>query len=128
MVSTKTCKVFDQCMHLVIYMNLNFSGVEPWTFEQKLGEAVFIPAGCPHQVRNLKVKYLLTHSINFIKSFDCFCSSNHHNPKTLQSCIKVAVDFVSPENIRECLRLTKEFRQLPKNHKAREDKLEVICF
>nr|CAB3451575.1 unnamed protein product [Digitaria exilis] len=44
-------------------------GVEPWTFEQKLGEAVFIPAGCPHQVRNLK------------------------------SCIKVALDFVSPENI-----------------------------
>lgn len=31
-------------------------GVEPWTFEQRLGEAVFIPAGCPHQVRNLKVK------------------------------------------------------------------------
>jgi mannose-6-phosphate isomerase-like protein (cupin superfamily) len=30
-------------------------GVEPWTFEQKLGEAVFIPAGCAHQVRNLKV-------------------------------------------------------------------------
>lgn len=30
-------------------------GVEPWTFEQRLGEAVFIPAGCPHQVRNLKV-------------------------------------------------------------------------
>ncbi|XP_057721660.1 lysine-specific demethylase JMJ27 isoform X2 [Arachis stenosperma] len=26
--------------------------VEPWTFEQHLGEAVFIPAGCPHQVRN----------------------------------------------------------------------------
>jgi hypothetical protein len=31
------------------------AGVEPWTFEQKLGEAVLIPAGCPHQVRNLKV-------------------------------------------------------------------------
>jgi lysine-specific demethylase 3 len=62
---------------------------------QKLGEAVFIPAGCPHQVRNLK------------------------------SCTKVAVDFVSPENIHECLRLTEEFRQLPKNHKAREDKLET---
>ncbi|KAM0063760.1 putative transcription factor & chromatin remodeling &Metalloenzymes JmjC family [Helianthus debilis subsp. tardiflorus] len=28
--------------------------VEPWTFEQHLGEAVFIPAGCPRQVRNLK--------------------------------------------------------------------------
>lgn len=43
-----------------------------------------------------------------------------------QSCTKVAVDFVSPENIHECLRLTEEFRQLPKSHKAREDKLEVI--
>ncbi|MCE3051885.1 hypothetical protein HAX54_051131 [Datura stramonium] len=29
-------------------------GIEPWTFVQKLGEAVFVPAGCPHQVRNLK--------------------------------------------------------------------------
>ncbi|XP_021766844.1 lysine-specific demethylase JMJ25-like isoform X2 [Chenopodium quinoa] len=70
-------------------------GIEPWTFEQRLGEAVFIPAGCPHQVRNLK------------------------------SCTKVAVDFVSPENIGECFRLTEEFRKLPKFHKAREDKLEI---
>ncbi|XP_057863486.2 lysine-specific demethylase JMJ26 [Cryptomeria japonica] len=69
--------------------------VEPWTFEQQLGEAVFIPAGCPHQVRNLK------------------------------SCIKVALDFVSPENVHECIRLTEEFRLLPKNHRAKEDKLEV---
>lgn len=30
-------------------------GIEPWTFVQSLGDAVFIPAGCPHQVRNLKV-------------------------------------------------------------------------
>ncbi|XP_073012145.1 lysine-specific demethylase JMJ29-like isoform X1 [Typha latifolia] len=70
-------------------------GIEPWTFEQKLGEAVFIPAGCPHQVRNLK------------------------------SCIKVALDFVSPENVPECIRLTKEFRLLPEKHRANEDKLEV---
>ncbi|XP_019081261.1 lysine-specific demethylase JMJ27 isoform X6 [Vitis vinifera] len=69
--------------------------VEPWTFEQNLGEAVFIPAGCPHQVRNR------------------------------QSCIKVALDFVSPENVQECIRLTDEFRLLPKNHRAKEDKLEV---
>ncbi|CAL0308865.1 unnamed protein product [Lupinus luteus] len=69
--------------------------VEPWTFEQHLGEAVFIPAGCPHQVRNR------------------------------QSCIKVALDFVSPENVGECLHLTEEFRLLPKNHRAKEDKLEV---
>ncbi|KEH24644.1 putative transcription factor C2H2 family [Medicago truncatula] len=69
--------------------------VEPWTFEQHLGEAVFIPAGCPHQVRNR------------------------------QSCMKVALDFVSPENVEECLRLTEEFRLLPKSHRAKEDKLEV---
>lgn len=29
-------------------------GVEPWHFEQYASEAVFIPAGCPHQVRNLR--------------------------------------------------------------------------
>ncbi|CBI23011.3 unnamed protein product, partial [Vitis vinifera] len=69
--------------------------VEPWTFEQYLGEAVFIPAGCPHQVRNR------------------------------QSCIKVALDFVSPDNVQECIRLTEEFRLLPKDHRAKEDKLEV---
>ncbi|KAI3735414.1 hypothetical protein L6452_14910 [Arctium lappa] len=70
-------------------------GVEPWTFEQYLGEAVFIPAGCPHQVRNR------------------------------QSCIKVALDFVSPDNVEECIRLTEEFRLLPKTHRSKEDKLEV---
>lgn len=44
---------------------------------------------------------------------------------TLQSCIKVALDFVSPENVQECIRLTDEFRLLPKDHRAKEDKLEV---
>lgn len=31
-------------------------GIEPWTFKQKLGDAAFIPVGCPYQVRNLKVR------------------------------------------------------------------------
>lgn len=43
----------------------------------------------------------------------------------MQSCIKVAMDFVSPENVQECVRLTNEFRLLPMDHRAREDKLEV---
>ncbi|CAH2048005.1 unnamed protein product [Thlaspi arvense] len=89
--------IHDQSCYLTVEHKRKLKaefGIEPWTFVQKLGEAVFIPAGCPHQVRNLK------------------------------SCTKVAVDFVSPENIHECLRLTEEFRQLPKNHRAREDKLE----
>ncbi|CAL9084093.1 unnamed protein product [Musa textilis] len=90
--------IHDQCFYLTTEHKKKLKaeyGIEPWTFEQKLGEAVLIPAGCPHQVRNLK------------------------------SCIKVAVDFVSPENVWECMRLTEEFRKLPEEHKAKEDKLEV---
>lgn len=45
-----------------------------------------------------------------------------------QSCLKVALDFVSPENVGECIRLTEEFRTLPSSHRAKEDKLEVCHF
>ncbi|KAL5098630.1 hypothetical protein RYX36_002957 [Vicia faba] len=41
------------------------------------------------------------------------------------SCTKVALDFVSPENVGECFRLTEEFRELPENHGSKEDKLQV---
>ncbi|KAG9156153.1 hypothetical protein Leryth_015568 [Lithospermum erythrorhizon] len=70
-------------------------GIEPWTFTQKLGDAVFVPAGCPYQIRDL------------------------------ESCINVALDFVSPENVSECLRLTEELRSLPVDHIVKEDKLQV---
>lgn len=57
-------KIFSFClwltfMELLCLNLLNSAGVEPWTFVQELGEAIFIPAGCPHQVRNLKVYSLL---------------------------------------------------------------------
>ncbi|RWW22402.1 hypothetical protein GW17_00013404 [Ensete ventricosum] len=42
-----------------------------------------------------------------------------------RSCIKVALDFVSPENIRECICLSEEIHTLPDEHGAKEDKLEV---
>ncbi|KAL8250065.1 hypothetical protein R6Q59_033758 [Mikania micrantha] len=90
--------IHDQAFYLTLNhkrMIKQEFGVEPWTFEQSLGEAIFIPAGCPHQVRNLK------------------------------SCTKVSIDFVSPENIKYCIRLKNEIRKLPLKHPAREDKLEI---
>ncbi|KAL8044942.1 hypothetical protein ABFX02_08G078900 [Erythranthe guttata] len=70
-------------------------GIKPWTFIQKLGDAVIIPAGCPYQVRNLK------------------------------SCTSVSANFVSPESVGECIRLSTEYRRLPHSHSSKEDKLQV---
>ncbi len=70
-------------------------GVEGYAIVQCLGDAIFIPAGAPHQVRNLN------------------------------NCIKVAGDFVSPENVSHCFNLTQEFRQLSDTHTNHEDKLQI---
>jgi len=71
------------------------TGVHGWTFVQHEGEGVFIPAGCVHQVRNTTC------------------------------CLKVAMDFVSPEGILSCLTRTAEQRTLPTNHAHKEDKLQA---
>lgn len=47
-------KIYNDSVIILVYWVLCV-GIEPWTFVQNLGDAVFIPAGCPHQVRNLKV-------------------------------------------------------------------------
>eukprot|EP00803_Ostreobium_quekettii_P002722 evm.model.scf_3087.1 EVM.evm.TU.scf_3087.1 scf_3087:7704-10907(+) len=60
-------------------------GVETWHFEQHRNEAIYVPAGCPHQVRNLR------------------------------SCIKVSVNFLAPESMGEVNRLAQEMRQLGKS-------------
>ncbi|CAL1407407.1 unnamed protein product [Linum trigynum] len=70
-------------------------GVEPWSFEQHLGEAVFIPAGCPFQARNL------------------------------QSTVHVALDFLSPESVDQAARLADEIRCLPNDHEAKLQVMEV---
>ncbi|PWA56474.1 zinc finger, RING-type, JmjC domain, Zinc-finger domain of monoamine-oxidase A repressor R1 [Artemisia annua] len=100
------CLPLQQVIHPIhdrtFYLNMDHKrrleeefGIEPWTFVQKLGDAVFIPAGCAHQVRNLK------------------------------SCTNVALDFFSPENFSEFIKLTEDVRVLPHNHRAKECKLEV---
>ncbi|WVQ77932.1 hypothetical protein IAT38_000012 [Cryptococcus sp. DSM 104549] len=54
--------------------------VVSWRVYQYPGQAVFIPAGCAHQVCNLA------------------------------DCIKIALDFVSPHNVPRCQQLTRDFR------------------
>ncbi|KAG5069058.1 hypothetical protein JHK85_001435 [Glycine max] len=70
--------------------------IEPWTFEQHVGEAVIIPSGCPYQIRNPKC------------------------------CVHVELEFVSPENVSECIQLIDEVRLLPEDHKAKVEKLEEL--
>jgi hypothetical protein len=43
----------------------------------------------------------------------------------LADCIKVAVDFVSPENVARCARLTEEFRALNLTQVWKEDVLQL---
>ncbi|CAF1538800.1 unnamed protein product, partial [Rotaria sordida] len=71
------------------------SNVEAYPILQFLGDAVFIPSGAPHQVKNL------------------------------HSCIKIAEDFVSPENLDRCLITTNEFRSLSKTHTNHADILQA---
>ncbi|CAN1327010.1 Lysine-specific demethylase JMJ28 [Linum perenne] len=69
--------------------------IEPWTFEQHIGEAVIVPAGCPYQIRNVK------------------------------SCVNVVLDFVSSESVTQSIQLIDELRLLPDRHKAKVDCFEV---
>ncbi|XP_014513663.1 lysine-specific demethylase JMJ25 isoform X6 [Vigna radiata var. radiata] len=70
-------------------------GVEPWSFEQNLGEAIFVPAGCPFQARNV------------------------------QSNVQLGLDFLSPESLGDAVRLTEEIRFLPIEHESKVQVLEV---
>ncbi|KAI0348739.1 hypothetical protein OH77DRAFT_1416022 [Trametes cingulata] len=56
------------------------SSITPYTILQRRGDAVFVPAGCAHQVSNAT------------------------------DCIKVACDFVSPESVSACRLLWDQFR------------------
>ncbi|GER31661.1 transcription factor jumonji (jmjC)domain-containing protein [Striga asiatica] len=90
--------ILDQNFFLDAYHKLKLKeefDVQPWSFEQYIGEAIFIPAGCPYQIRKIK------------------------------SCVNVVLDFVSPENATQCIRLNDEIRLLPKRHQAKGKVMEV---
>ncbi|KAJ3135049.1 hypothetical protein HK100_003065 [Physocladia obscura] len=97
-------KIDDPIHDQFFYMNESMReelyeeyGVRGWRIFQNPGDAVFVPAGCAHQVCNY------------------------------MDCIKAACDFVSPENLRACVQLTGEFRKLSKTHRRREDLLNLKC-
>lgn len=70
-------------------------GVQPLSFQQYLGEAVFIPAGCPFQARNL------------------------------QSTVQLGLDFLSPESLGEAVKLAEDVRCLSNDHSAKLQMMEV---
>lgn len=54
-----------------------------------------------------------------------FPSLLHLQVRNLHNCVKVAEDFVSPENVSHCFHLTQEFRDLSDTHTNHEDKLQI---
>nr|XP_017252530.1 PREDICTED: lysine-specific demethylase JMJ25-like isoform X2 [Daucus carota subsp. sativus] len=84
-------QVFDPIHDRSFYLNTEHKR----RLKKEYGDAIFIPAGCPCQVRYLK------------------------------SCMQVSAGFVSPENIDACIRLSEEIRVLPLKHRAKEDRLGV---
>jgi lysine-specific demethylase 3 len=91
-------QVHDQVRYLDAKMLKEFGevyGVNVWSVEQCVGDAVYVPAGCAHQVYNLK------------------------------HCIKVACDFVSGENVGRCLGLMQEFRKLREGHHRKEGIVQI---
>nr|CAG8496853.1 11716_t:CDS:2 [Entrophospora candida]CAG8518889.1 11710_t:CDS:2 [Entrophospora candida] len=90
--------IHDQCYYLnetLKEMLLQEQGVKGWRIYQNPGDMIFIPAGCAHQVCNYT------------------------------ACVKVAVDFVSPEGVVRSYNVSKEFRRLSRNHARRGDILQL---
>ncbi|KAK4754428.1 hypothetical protein SAY87_002532 [Trapa incisa] len=90
--------ILDQCFFLDEAHKMRLKEefkIEPWTFEQHVGEAVIVPMGCPYQFRNLK------------------------------SCVSVVLHFISPESVKECIHLMDEVQGLPDDHGARLNIPEV---
>ncbi|KAI9009988.1 hypothetical protein CLU79DRAFT_483085 [Phycomyces nitens] len=85
----RSTRIIDPIHSQWIYLNDSLQkrlfkehNIKSWRIYQNPGDAVYIPAGCAHQV------------------------SNYH------SAIKCAYDFISPENIGRCIEITRQFREI----------------
>lgn len=90
----------------------NRTRVKSYLVYQVPGDAVFIPAGCAHQA-----------SCFFLDPTTAV--TWRYQVCNLADCIKVAIDFVSPENISRCETLTKEFREENRRSQWKEDVLQL---
>ena len=83
---------------------------------QCAGDCVFIP-----QVRNSSEFYsnfmIEVKLLNFQGAV--------HQVLNINSCVKIAVDFISPQCVRNALETTNELRGLSATHENREDKLQL---
>ncbi|KAL0890007.1 hypothetical protein Bca101_013990 [Brassica carinata] len=99
--STKTQMshpLFEQSYYLDEYHKARLKqefDVEPWSFDQCVGEAVIVPAGCPYQNRKSK------------------------------SCVNAVLNFLSPEHVTESIKLVDELNQLPQSVKTKANKIAV---
>ena len=76
-------------------MHTVYPQLRPQVFVQMRGDGVFIPAGAAHQVQNLA------------------------------DCVKIALDFVSPQGVANAYRVTQQLRGLTSKHTNRADKLQL---
>ncbi|KAL0310654.1 UNVERIFIED_CONTAM: Lysine-specific demethylase [Sesamum angustifolium] len=114
----------------VVYLNRHHKsklreefGVEPWSFEQHIGEAVFILLDVLSKQDIFSYMFREIHSryekLIHVTDPDSF---SHPFP---QSSVQLGLDFLSPESLGEALKLSEEIRGLPNDHDAKLQILEV---
>ena len=67
----------------------------------------------------------LSAALNQNKHFWSLLISLLFQVRNIHNCIKIAEDFVSPENLEWCFFQTEEFRHLSDTHTNHEDKLQI---
>ena len=83
---------------------LRDTGIHGFRFTQRVGDAVFIPAGAPHQVIKLFVKLTIVPEL--------YLSLQVSNQAP---CIKIATDFCSVQCLDETLRISRVWREHGRN-------------
>ncbi len=83
--------------------------LKPFVIEQQVGDAVFIPAGCAHQVGSP-----LSHCGNHTDDYSTALTHNRSFSQVSNNaaCIKIAMDFLCVEGIQASASVTEDFRSI----------------